>query len=99
MWPKPSALGACASASPVLALAFTRTSSHVLRIELLGQMISMRSEPDTPAPARRVTLVGAGAVAHKLGVLLLPTLNWKSLTVMPGCAPEMSTMMPLIPRE
>ena len=62
-------------------------------------MISTRSEPLTPAPARTEMLVGALAVAQVPGELLLPTRKMKSAAVMLGCEPEISTMTPLIPLE
>ena len=65
----------------------------------LAQMISTRSEPLTPAPARTETLTGAGAVAQALGVLLLPTRKMKSAAVIDGCEPAMSIITPLMPLE
>ena len=85
------------------ALACTFTSSHVSLIALSAQISSTRSEPPTPAPARTDTLIGLVAVAHVLGVLLLPTLNVKSFRMLASViepwlpAPCRSTMMPLMP--
>ena len=52
------------------------------------QMIVTRSEPPTPAPARTETLVGALAVPHRPGELLLPTRKMKSSAEMFGCEPD-----------
>ena len=49
--------------------------------------------------ARTETLVGALAVAHVPGELLLPTRKMKSAAVIVPCGPAISTMMPLIPLE
>ena len=62
-------------------------------------MTSTRLEPPVPAPLRRVTLAGAGAVVQLPGVLLSPTLKTKSAAVGVPARFRTSTMMPLIPRE
>ena len=45
------------------------------------QMISTRSEPPTPAPARTETLVGAGAVAQRAGRVVVADRKMKSSAV------------------
>ena len=60
-----------------------------------------RSEPPVPAPVR-TEMVGVAVTAdQRLGELLLPDLNTKSLALIDAWLPPvgpMSTMMPLIPR-
>ena len=104
--PTPASVPLVASAgSPVSDVASTSTSSQVSLIALSAQISSTRSAPPTPAPARTETLIGLGAVANVLGVLLLPILNVKSLKMLASeiepCVPPpcRSIMMPLMPRE
>ena len=50
-------------------------------------------------PVRTEIVEGAGAVAHELGELFMPTRNVKSLALRLPCSPPVarSTMMPLMP--
>ena len=61
-------------ARPVLALAFTCTSSQRLAMAPLAQTISTRSDPPAPPPMETCTLSGAGAAAQLCGLLALAPL-------------------------
>ena len=79
---------------PVASVASTVTCSQRLRIALSAQISVTRSAPSTPAPARTVIDVGAGAHGQSsaglfksvpYGLSLLPMRNRKSSTVgVPG---------------
>ena len=90
----------------MLSVASTVTCSQRLRIAPSAQISVTRSAPSTPAPARTVIDVGAGAQGQSsaglfgfvpYGVLLLPTRKRKSSAVgVPGKS-STSIIRPLSP--